>query len=287
MKKPILAPARLAGFLAIALMISCETEETDAVETTQEEVITTAELQFSDESELISEEVVQIAEDVYLQDEIALMAKSAYNSDYLPECVTITTVVTDLTREKTIDFGGGCELPNGNVLAGIITMSYAKDPELAQKTISLNLTDFSFNGVGVQGSASILRQRSNESGNPQSTVNANYTISWPSGESASFSGNRTREWVEGVGTGFWGDNVILIEGSATYTGRAGNTYTKEITQTLRRELSCRFIVSGVVTVSRNANSVSLDFGDGSCDAKGIFTNAEGESQEVFLRRFGK
>lgn len=287
MKKIRLTPARLLSMLALATLISCETEESDAIETNQEEVITTAELQFSDESELIAEETAQVAEEVYMEDEALLISKGSYVSDYLPECVTVTTVVTELTREKTIDFGEGCTLPNGNTLAGIIKLSYAKDPEMAQKTLDLSLTGFSFNGVAVEGSASILRQRSNANGNPQSSVSANYDLTWPSGDTASYDGNRSREWVEGVGTGFWGDNVILIEGSATYTGRAGNTYSKAITQTLRRELSCRFIVSGEVTFSRNANSASLDFGDGSCDAKGIFTNAQGESKEVFLRRFGK
>ena len=285
MKKYRLTPVMLLGSLSLGLLLSCETEEASVMELTQEEVISTAELQYSDESELISEEVSQIAEDVYLEDEFLLTAKGNYVSDYLPECVTITTVVTDLTREKTIDFGEGCELPNGNVLSGIIQLSYAKDPELAQKTLSLTLSDFVFNEVSVAGSASILRQRENANGNPQSTVNANYELNWPSGESASYSGNRSREWVEGVGTGFWGDNVFLIEGSATYTGRGGNTYSKVVTQTLRRELSCRFIVSGEVTFSRNALSASLDFGEGECDAKGVFTNTEGESQEVFLRRF--
>ena len=285
MKKYQLTPVVMFGSLSLALLLSCETEEASDLDLTQEEVISTAELQYSDESELIAEEVSQIAEDVYLEDEMFLMAKGEYASDYLPECVTVTTVVTELTREKTIDFGEGCELPNGNVLSGIIQLSYAKDPELVQKTLSLTLTNFSFNGVAVQGSASILRQRENVNGNPQSSVNANYELNWPAGESASYSGNRSREWVEGVGTGFWGDNVFLIEGSATYTGRAGNTYSKVVTQTLRRELSCRFIVSGEVTYSRNSLSASLDFGEGECDAKGILTNTEGESKEVFLRRF--
>ena len=274
-----------AGILSLALLVACETEEAADVELIQEEVISSAELQYSDESELIAEEVSQIAEDVYLEDEMLLISKGTYTSDYLPDCVTVTTVVTELTRQKTIDFGQGCELPNGNVLSGIIEFSYVKDPELAQKTLSLTLSNFSFNGVSVAGSASILRQRENGNGNPQSTVNANYDLSWPSGESASYSGNRSREWVEGVGTGFWGDNVILIEGSASYTGRAGNTYSKNITETLRRELSCRFIVSGQVTYSRNSLSASLDFGEGDCDAKGVFTNTDGESKEVFLRRF--
>ncbi|MEM8847655.1 MAG: hypothetical protein AAGD17_11190 [Bacteroidota bacterium] len=274
--------------LSFLVLTSC-TEETEEpiVEASNDELITVAELQFSDETEMISEEVSTIAEDVYTADEISLTAKSDYTSDYLPDCVTITTVVTDTTREKTIDFGEGCELPNGNVLSGIINLSYSKDMEAASKAIALSLENFTFNGVSVEGSADVLRVRSNENGNPQGTVNATFEATWPNGDSASFTGTRTREWIEGFGTGFWGDNVFLITGKRTYIGRLGNVYMKEVISPLRRELACRFIVSGVLEISRNDNTASLDFGDGSCDSKGVLTQPDGTETEVFLRRFLK
>ncbi|TAI46830.1 hypothetical protein [Flagellimonas allohymeniacidonis] len=281
--------APLAIGLALLTVVSCTKEEETAIDTAadQDEVITVAELQASDETELISEEVSTIAEDVYAADEISLTAKSDYASDYLPDCVTITTVVTDTTREKTIDFGDGCELPNGNVLSGIIFLSYAKDMEAASKSIALTLENFTFNGVAVEGSADVLRVRANENGNPQGTVNASFSATWPNGDTASFNGTRTREWIEGFGSGFWGDNVFLITGKRTYIGRLGNVYVKEVIEPLRRELACRFIVSGVLEISRNDNTASLDFGDGSCDAKGILTYPDGTEQEIFLRRFLK
>ncbi len=283
--------ARIAPMLigmVLLTVVSCSKEDEDTTEAfSSSEVISSTELKFSDETEMISEEVTTIAEDVYAADEITLTSKSDYSSDYLPDCVTITTVVTDTTREKTIDFGEGCELPNGNVLTGIIKISYAKDMEAASKTIDLTLENFSFNGVAIEGSADILRVRSNENGNPQGTSNASFAATWPEGDTASFEGTRTREWIEGFGSGFWGDNVFLITGKRTYTGRLGNVYVKEVIEPLRREMACRFIVSGVLEISRNDDTASLDFGDGSCDAKGILTQPDGTEQEVFLRRFLK
>ncbi|KQC29763.1 hypothetical protein [Flagellimonas eckloniae] len=280
-----IAPMLIGGLLLTA--VSCSDKGDDTEELLSNEVISSTELQFSDEAEMISEEVTAVAEDVYAADEISLTSKGVYTSDYLPDCVTITTVVTDTTREKTIDFGEGCELPNGNVLSGIINLSYAKDMEAASKSIALNLENFTFNGVAVEGSADILRVRSNENENPQATANASFAATWPEGDTASFTGTRTREWIEGYGSGFWGDNVFLITGKRTYTGRAGNVFVKEITEPLRRELSCRFIVSGILEISRNDNTASLDFGDGSCDATGILTQPDGTEEEVFLRRFLK
>lgn len=273
-----------AVLLASLMFISCEKEESPEV-INEEQTFEVAELQASDESELITEEIVNIGEDVYATDEISITSRRDYHSDYLPDCVTITTVVTSTTREKTIDFGEGCELPNGNVLSGIIFLSYEKDMDLATKTIALSLENFTFNGVAVEGSASIVRMRSNENGNPQSDANASFSGTWPDGSTASFTGNRTREWIEGFGSGFWGDNVFLISGKGTYTGKMGNVFVKETITPLRRELSCRFIVSGVLQISRNDLTASLDFGDGSCDAKGLLTYPDGETEEIFLRRF--
>ncbi len=274
--------------MAFFMFVACDKDEsTDSVEDqlAQEETFETAELQASDESEMISEEIMNIGEDVYATDEILSTSKGSYHSDFLPDCVTITTVITSTTKEKTIDFGDGCELPNGNFLSGIIYLSYEKDMDLAQKTLSLSLENFTFNGVAVEGGASILRMRSNEDGNPQSEAEAEFSAEWPDGSTASFTGNRTREWIEGYGSGIWGDNVFLITGMGTWTGPQGNVFVKEVIEPLRRELACRFIVSGVLEISRNEETASLDFGDGSCDAVGLLTLPSGETKEVFLRRF--
>ncbi|WP_343487693.1 hypothetical protein [Allomuricauda sp. d1] len=277
----------LAALTILAATSCSENGASDEEALLTEEVITATELKFSDEAEQISEEVTAIAEDVYVTDEISQTSKSDYASDFLPDCVTITTVVTSTTKEKTIDFGEGCELPNGNVLSGIIQLSYEKDMEAASKSLALSLQNFTFNGVSVEGGADILRVRANANGNPQGTANADFSATWPEGETASFTGTRTREWIEGYGSGFWGDNVFLITGNGTYTGKLGNVFSKVVTEPLRREMACRFIVSGVLDISRNGATASLDFGDGSCDAKGVLTYPDGSSEEIFLRRFFK
>lgn len=279
--------SKLIGTLLFAtlLIFSCNKDETDQEVPEVDQTFDVAELKASDETELISEEVLNIAEDVYATDEIMETSKSFYSSDYLPDCVTITTVITSTSKEKTIDFGDGCELPNGNVLSGIIYLSYLKDMDLATNTLSLDLENFVFNGVAVEGSASVERTRSNANGNPQAYAVASFSAEWPDGATASFTGNRTREWIEGFGTGFWGDNVFLISGQGTYTGKLGNVFMKETITPLRRELACRFIVSGILEISRNDATASLDFGDGSCDAVGMLTQPDGSTHEIFLRRF--
>ncbi|NND15779.1 MAG: hypothetical protein HKN89_05600 [Eudoraea sp.] len=282
--KRVFRKLNVAAILIAAVLISsCNKDSSDEVIVDQE-TFDVQELKASDEAEMISEEIMNVGEDVYAADELSFSNKG-YTSDFLPDCVTITTVITSVSKEKTIDFGDGCELPNGNVLSGIIYLSYLKDTDVPMNTLSMSLENFTFNGVAVEGSASVERIRSNGNGNPQSDATASFNAAWPDGSTASFTGNRTREWIEGYGSGFWGDNVFLISGSATYTGPLGNVFMKETITPLRRELACRFIVSGVLEISRNDATASLDFGDGSCDAVGILTYPDGSSEEIFLRRF--
>ena len=285
--KKSLKNSNLTGWLLMVLLVmgSCNNEESTGVE--EDNTFEVAELVASDEADLISEEIANIGEDVYATEEIRATSKAFFLSNYLPECVTITTVVTNDTKETSVDFGEGCELPNGNLLSGIIHLSYAKDMDAATKTISLSLEDFTFNEVAVTGGATLVRQRSNDDGNPQSDAVASYNGVWPDGSVASFAGNRTREWVEGYGSGFWADNVFLISGKGTYTNKAGDVYSRETISSLRRELSCRFIVSGVLEVAKNDTTVSLDFGDGTCDAKGMLTFPNGDTKEILLRRFNR
>ncbi len=276
---------QLRGLVLIAVMaiVSCSKEE--GQQTQEQESFDLVELKASDESELISEEIINIGEDVYSTDEIRTTSRGLYTSDYLPSCVTITTVLTETSKKKTIDFGTGCELPNGNVLSGIISMSYAKDMVAASKTLDISLENFTFNNVAVTGSVAVERLRANDNGNPEAVAIGSFEAVWPDGETASFTGNRTREWIEGYGSGFWGDNVVLISGKRTYNGKQGNVFVKETITPLRREWSCRFLVSGIVEISKNENTATLDFGDGSCDAIGTLTYPNGSSQEIFLRRF--
>jgi hypothetical protein len=285
--KTSLKNSKLTGLLLMVLLVigSCNNEGSTSME--EDATFEIAELVAGDEADLISEEIANIGEDVYATEEIRATSKSFFLSNYLPECVTITTLVTNDTKETAIDFGEGCELPNGHLLSGIIHLSYAKDMDAATKTISLSLENFTFNEVTVTGGANLVRKRSNDNGNPQSDAVASYNGVWPDGSVASFTGNRTREWVEGYGSGFWADNIFLISGKGTYTNKAGDVYSRRTMSSLRRELSCRFIVSGVLEIVKNETTVSLDFGDGTCDAKGMLTFPNGETKDIWLRRFNR
>lgn len=261
-------------------LVSCN--NSDTVELNEQ--ISSDEVTILAEVDNVSDEVNNIIDDFLVENED--FSKSADTEgkveDLLP-CVTKTIVFTTTIKEVTLDFGEGCELPSGNVLSGKILMRYAIDTDVNSLTITHMYENFYFNEISIEGDNSIVRVRQNENGNPQSTITFGTTLTWLDGVYASREGTKVREWVEGVNTRMFGDNVFLITGNWTATFKDGIVFSSSIMEPLRREMSCRFIVSGALELQKEDRTGTLDFGDGSCDNVAIFTNEAGVETEVILR----
>ena len=203
-----------------------------------------------------------------------------------PDCVVKTVEMDGTTRTVTFDFGEGCEFPNGHIIAGKIIISHEYDVDAMTMTVTQTYEGFTFNDVTVEGQNTIVRTKENENGNPQSVKTMNVTMTWLDGETASRVGTKTREWIEGYDTREWGDNVFEITGSWTTTFKDGTVVSATIITPLRREMACRFIVSGVVELTKNDVTGMLDYGDGTCDNVAVYTDADGVETEITLRKRG-
>jgi len=241
------------------------------------------------ESDDISDEVDNIV-DNFLNEEFTVAGKyEASKSDNSniggrPECATKTIVIEGASKTVSLDFGEGCELPNEHILAGKITMNFLFDKESKTTTVTQTFDGFMFNSIAVEGENTIVRTKENENGNPQSVKSINVTLTWPDGETAIKIGTKTREFIKGYDTKTWGDNVFLISGNWAHTFKDGTVFTSKITNSLRREMACRFIVSGTIEIVRANRTGTLDFGDGACDNIATFTNSEGVVTEITLRK---
>jgi hypothetical protein len=266
--------------ISCVLIVSCENSDSvDLIEpVTSNEAILLAEV------DDVSDEVNNIIDDFLVENEDFSKNSDIEGKveDILP-CVTKTIVLTTLTKEVTLDFGEGCELPSGNVLSGKIVMSFAVDTSVNKLTVTHTFENFYFNDISVEGGNTIVRERENDNGNPQSTITFGTTLTWPDGVYASREGTKIREWIEGYDTRNFGDNVFLISGNWVLTFRDGTVVSSTVIEPLRREMACRFIVSGIIDLEKNDRSGTLDFGDGTCDNKAIFTNEAGEETEIILR----
>ena len=88
--------------------------------------------------------------------------------------------------------------------------------------------------------------------------------------------------IEGSDTRTWSDNVYLITGHWTTTRKNGTVVSAEIVTPLRRELACRFLVSGTIDLTKNDSHGILDFGDGECDNMATLTLDDGTVIEITL-----
>ncbi|WP_115461242.1 hypothetical protein [Winogradskyella aurantiaca] len=200
----------------------------------------------------------------------------------LPECVTVQLTTQQNYRELVIDFGNeGC-LVRDHLLRGQIVVTYTRDPEAQELLINYVLINFFFNAKGIEANRTILRERSNENGNPMFTHNLDVTVTWPNGMQASRTGTKIREWIEGAGSGLFSDNVYEVTGNWTTTFVNGNTHTYEVIEPLRREVVCIYFVSGSFEVQRTNFGGVFDFGDGGCDNNATFTFNNGQEIPITL-----
>ena len=272
------------GIIALTLFglifISCNDSDT-IQEDLSTEAIDVKAAETEAEIDKVSDESSAIIEEAYLMEEFPI-TKSNATDRYLPDCVTITVVIVQNMKTVTLDFGDGCELRNGNLVSGKIIMEYERDPEAATKMITYSFEDFYFNRKNVEGGGSILRERSNENGNPQSTKTFDITVTWPDNTFANKNGMKVREMIEGQDTLAWGDNVFLITGNWMFTKKDGTKLTAEVIEALRRELACKFLVSGIIKLTKNENSAVLSYGDGECDDLATVSINGGERREIHL-----
>ncbi len=259
------------------ILVSCNKDESSdqTIESLNlEEAELTAKV--DNATEVISDTFVQI----YEVEESSI--KSPIHP-FLPECATINIEITDTSKEVTVDFGSeGCEVRGGHILKGTVNMSYIADLDAMTLIINYNLVNFFIDDIQFAGSKTVTRQKVNDNGNPQYMMDLGFSVTFPDGTTASRTGTKTREWIEGSFNGNWGDNVFLITGEWETNFANGNIHSTTITTPLRREASCRFLVTGVVDLVRTNYSGSLNYGGGECDNIAVFTDSDGEEREIRL-----
>lgn len=216
----------------------------------------------------------------------------------LSTCATVsrvpafgTAITPGTTVTKTIDFGSvGCTLANGNVVKGKIIISFVFQPDATNHTINYTFDDFYHNNIKFVGSKVFTRTMTagtdTNPSHPVVTMDMDMTATFPSGNSYVRVGQRVREIIEGYSTPAFTDNVYRVTGSWTTAFPDSSVRTSTITTPLKVKMSCiaankPLLVEGVITITRNDNVSTLDYGDGTCDNFAVFT-FNGTSYTIIL-----
>ena len=261
----------------IFFLVSCSSN--DELNLNSNEELTVQEVENIIMADDVSSEIEEVLEDDSL--DYGLVTRGS-NGSSIADCVTRTVETTSTSVIVTLYFGDGCETKRGKILAGKVIIEYVKTNEGFSKTVSFE--GFSVNENQVTGGLSIIRVKENSNGNPQSTITVDVKVTLTTGVEITRKGERVREMIEGAETKDRGDDVFSITGNWESVNRNGVVRKAVVTTNLIRKFACKFIVSGVVEITKKDRVYTLNFGDGECDNKAILTDANGNTKEITLRR---
>lgn len=275
--------------IALSFFTSCNSDE--STNDGSSKVITNDEIAANAKIDASIDDVTNIAEDQF-NSQLNINSKaSGPVKNFLPSCAVITTVLTNNTFTKTVDFGvDGCTLDNGNTVKGKMVISFSNDFSASTQTISYTFEGFYHNGKKLQGSKSIVRTVKSTDlqaeAHPVLTAEIDLTITFDDGKVYSRKGSLVKEMTAGYNTWFnWEDNVFVVTGSGTTTFPNGDTFSAEITTPLEFKASCRksFAVKGVVSITKNGASATINYGNGDCDTLAAVTK-DGVTEEIDLKK---
>jgi hypothetical protein len=208
--------------------------------------------------------------------------------------VTITPAWIDSTtwpKVMTIDFGtNNCTGIYGINRRGIIEVTLTDRYRNSGSILTVQPQNYFVNDIKVEGTKTLTNNGLNTNNNLEFEVQVvNGKITYTDGTETTWASTRTNEWIEGDTTtlfthGFPGicDDVYLVNGSASGVNRNGIAYTVNITSPLRKEVCCRWLVSGSLDVTPSGLATrTVDFGAGACDALATIT-INGSTFNVYM-----
>jgi hypothetical protein len=203
----------------------------------------------------------------------------------LSSCATLTITPFDLTtfpKTVTLDFGSvNCLGTDGRYRRGVVEMTITGWYRDSGTVVTVEPQGYYVNDNLVQGVKTLTNKGRNNDGNlvydlfvDGSVTTSDGTIQWTS--------TRQNEWKEGESTVFnpW-DDVYMITGTADGTNIEGEEFNVVINTALRILVGCRWITSGVLTLSSGTFSMSVDYGSGACDATAVVT-INGEEYNIVM-----
>jgi hypothetical protein len=192
-------------------------------------------------------------------------------------CATVTASGSTFPVTVTVDFGSGCTSADSITRSGSITYVFSGRLRTPGTTISATFNNYTVNGYQLGGTYAIENTSSGSNLSLSSTITSG-TIVFPDDSSYSFAGTKTTSLsLAGIDTTNLLDNQFSITGNYMVSNSSGQSLVANVTTPLVRELSCRNIVSGVIsfiyTASAGGATVdgTLDYGSGTCDNSAVIT----------------
>jgi len=210
--------------------------------------------------------------------------------------ITLTKTGTDpgsVAGVITIEFpaDGTCADSRGNVRKGIITITYTGRKFVAGSKIVTTFTNYSVNGVKVEGTHTLTNITATTNDYPRFTASiSGGKLTFLDGKTVTREQEFTREWQRAKDP--TQDKWVLFKGSkAAGTTRNSTTYTMEVTIDIVHSRACQisnkvFIaVSGEKRFTTENKLIVVNYGDGSCDNI-VTVTINGKTRDVTIKGDG-
>jgi hypothetical protein len=205
-------------------------------------------------------------------------------SDSCPVITIVRPTSNPWPKTVTIDYGTSCVGMNDNTRSGKIIINVTAPRLQVGSKRTITFDNYFFNGIKVEGTKVLENMGYNSNQNLLISVKlTNGKLTLPDGTTIERTVDHLREWTAGLTTKNIWDDECLITGTAAGKNIDGVAYTSTILTALHWTRACRFLVSGVVKIERDASlPVQIDYGTGDCDAKAVVTKGDA-SKEILLK----
>jgi len=204
-----------------------------------------------------------------------------YLGRHFPECATVTVDRDSFPKTITIDYGDSCVDKRGHTKSGIVVITLSDSLHIPGATYTVTYTDLTMGEKVMNLDASYTFEGYNEDGNAVMSWNAVSTTVIGDTVTIGRDVSHSKTWLSGYDTPEIEDDIFQVEGGGTVTVNDEYEFTREIIEPLMVDRSCRFIISGIIEITRNDESLQIDFGDGECDNIAVVTK-DGETEEIEL-----
>lgn len=251
----------LVSILTITFM-SCQDEV--GTETSIEAALSVADLDTEESVDASYEDIDDITEAG--MEDVAALSQGRFNRRDVLECAEVTHDTVNQTIEIVYDSLSGCSNPSGRVRHGKILVSYNSTRYEIGAYREVTFEDFYLDDVKVEGT----RRIENITGSSEDAPKFQITIT--GGQLTFADGTTITRDVDHIRTWYRSENpqddYVTLEGTASGSRRDGIAYTAEITEALTFMRSCRnqgFIPVSGTKVITGESTITMDFGDGTCD----------------------
>ncbi len=185
-------------------------------------------------------------------------------------CVDTVLIDTNaMPHTMLIDFGSvNCAGVDGRSRRGSILVTFTGPYRAEGTVITITPQDYYVNDYRLQGVKTVTNMGLDGDGHMHFAIVVNGTITAPNNAwTSTHQAQRIRTWIAGEESILPWDDVYLITGTGNGINRHGTAYSLAITQPLRVEIGCWYIVSGKVEITpQDLPTRYVDFGTGACDS---------------------